>query len=51
FDKQYVREFLESTTWDKNSPPPELPEEIVVRTREKYIEAFERLSGREFPWR
>ena len=51
FDKQYVREFLESTTWDKNSSPPELPEEIVVRTREKYIEAFERLSGREFPWR
>ena len=51
FDKQYVREFLESTTWDKNSPPPELPEEIVARTREKYIEAFERLSGSKFAWR
>lgn len=51
FDKQFVREWLESTTWDKNSPPPELPPEIVNKTREKYIDAFERLSGQTFKWR
>ncbi|MCO6459461.1 MAG: phosphoribosylaminoimidazolesuccinocarboxamide synthase [Pirellulaceae bacterium] len=51
FDKQYVREWLETTDWDKNSPPPEMPDEIVARTRDKYIEAYERLSGRTFPWR
>ena len=45
FDKQFVREWLDSTTWDKNSPPPELPPEIIEKTREKYIDAFERLSG------
>jgi phosphoribosylaminoimidazole-succinocarboxamide synthase len=48
FDKQFLREWLETTGWDKNSPPPELPEEIVLRTREKYVEAFERLTGRKF---
>jgi len=51
FDKQFVREWLDSTTWDKNSPPPELPTEIVDKTREKYIDAFERLSGQTFKWR
>ena len=51
FDKQFVREWLDSTTWDKNSPPPELPPEIVDKTREKYIDAFERLSGQTFKWR
>ncbi len=51
FDKQFVREYLESTTWDKNSEPPELPEDIVSKTREKYVEAFERLTGETFPWR
>ena len=51
FDKQFVREWLDSTTWDKNSPPPELPAEIVAKTREKYIDAFERLSGQTFKWR
>ncbi|MDB2687243.1 phosphoribosylaminoimidazolesuccinocarboxamide synthase [Mariniblastus sp.] len=51
FDKQFVREWLDSTTWDKNSPPPELPPEIVEITREKYIDAFERLSGQTFKWR
>ncbi|MBI1345956.1 phosphoribosylaminoimidazolesuccinocarboxamide synthase [bacterium] len=45
FDKQFVRDWLESTTWDKNSPPPELPELIVERTREKYLEAYEKLTG------
>ena len=51
FDKQFVRDWLESTTWDKNSPPPEMPAEIVTRTREKYIEAYERLTGADFPWK
>ncbi len=51
FDKQFVREYLETTTWDKNSPPPELPAEIVSKTRAKYIEAFERLSGLTFAWK
>jgi len=51
FDKQFVREWLDSTDWDKNSAPPELPEEIVVKTREKYIDAYERLSGQTFAWK
>ncbi len=50
FDKQFVREFLETTDWDKNSPPPELPNEIVAKTREKYILAYERLTGLKFKW-
>ena len=48
FDKQFVRDWLSSTDWDKNSPPPALPEEIVVKTREKYVEAYERLKGEPF---
>ncbi|MEZ6058336.1 MAG: phosphoribosylaminoimidazolesuccinocarboxamide synthase [Planctomycetaceae bacterium] len=51
FDKQFVRDWLESTTWDKNSPPPPLPPEVITRTREKYIEAYERLSQSAFPWK
>ncbi len=51
YDKQFVREYLETTTWDKNSPPPELPAEIVDRTRSKYIEAFEQLTGSKFAWK
>jgi phosphoribosylaminoimidazole-succinocarboxamide synthase len=50
FDKQFVRDWLETTSWDKNSPPPTLPDEIVAKTREKYVEAFERLSGEKFAW-
>lgn len=46
FDKQYIRDYLESTNWDKNSPPPPLPEEIVIKTREKYLEAYTRLTGK-----
>ncbi len=45
FDKQFVRDWLEGSGWDKNSPPPQLPPEVVAGTRSKYIEAFERLSG------
>jgi phosphoribosylaminoimidazole-succinocarboxamide synthase len=48
FDKQFVRDWLETTGWDKNSPPPELPPEVVARTRAKYIEAYERLTGQQF---
>jgi phosphoribosylaminoimidazole-succinocarboxamide synthase len=48
FDKQFVRDWLETTGWDKNSPPPMLPDGVVVRTRQKYVEAYERLTGRAF---
>jgi phosphoribosylaminoimidazole-succinocarboxamide synthase len=48
FDKQFVRDWLETTGWDKASPPPALSEEVVARTREKYVEAFERLTGGAF---
>jgi phosphoribosylaminoimidazole-succinocarboxamide synthase len=51
FDKQFVRDWLTSVGWDKNSPPPELPDDVVRRTREKYIEAHERLSGQQFAWK
>jgi phosphoribosylaminoimidazole-succinocarboxamide synthase len=46
FDKQFVRDWLESTSWDKNSPPPPLPDDIVEKTRAKYVEAYERLTGK-----
>ncbi len=51
FDKQFVRDYLEQTGWDKNSPPPELPPEIVQKTREKYIEAYEQITAEPFPWK
>jgi phosphoribosylaminoimidazole-succinocarboxamide synthase len=51
FDKQFVREYLETTGWDKNSDPPHLPKDIVSRTRQKYIEAYERLTESRFPWK
>ncbi len=44
FDKQYVRDYLESLGWDKRPPAPSLPAEVVARTREKYLEAFRRLT-------
>jgi phosphoribosylaminoimidazole-succinocarboxamide synthase len=44
FDKQYLRDWLESVGWDKQSPPPELPPEVVARTAAKYREALERLT-------
>jgi phosphoribosylaminoimidazole-succinocarboxamide synthase len=46
FDKQFLRDYLLSLEWDKNPPAPELPEEIIRKTREKYLEAFQRLVGR-----
>lgn len=45
FDKQFVRDYLESIGWNKQPPAPRLPEDVVKRTAEKYIEAFERLTG------
>jgi phosphoribosylaminoimidazole-succinocarboxamide synthase len=45
FDKQFVRDWLETTAWDKNSPPPALPAEVIVATADKYREAFTRLTG------
>lgn len=51
YDKQFVRDWLEGTDWDKNSPPPELPPDIVSKTREKYIEAYERLTDATFAWK
>jgi phosphoribosylaminoimidazole-succinocarboxamide synthase len=48
YDKQFVRDYLESVGWDKRPPAPTLPEDVVRRTREKYIEAFERITGKRF---
>jgi len=45
FDKQFVRDYLEALRWDKRPPGPELPPDVVARTLEKYVEAFERLRG------
>lgn len=45
FDKQFVRDYLTSTDWDKNSPPPELPPDIVQKTVDRYKEALERIAG------
>ena len=46
YDKQYVRDYLESIHWNKQPPVPSLPSDVVARTREKYLEAFRRLTGR-----
>jgi phosphoribosylaminoimidazole-succinocarboxamide synthase len=46
FDKQFVRDWLERTAWDKGSPPPPLPRDVVDETRTKYLEALARLTGR-----
>ena len=47
FDKQFVRDYLERIHWNKQPPVPSLPEDVVERTRDKYLEAFRRLTGRE----
>jgi phosphoribosylaminoimidazole-succinocarboxamide synthase len=47
FDKQFVRDYLERIKWNKQPPVPSLPDDVVVKTREKYVEAFQRLTGRE----
>jgi phosphoribosylaminoimidazole-succinocarboxamide synthase len=48
FDKQYVRDWASSTGWDRNPPAPEIPDDVVARTREKYVEAYERVTGESF---
>jgi phosphoribosylaminoimidazole-succinocarboxamide synthase len=47
FDKQYVRDYLEQIRWNKQPPVPSLPDDVVARTREKYLEAYRRITGRE----
>ena len=48
FDKQPLRDWLEGTGWDKTPPPPALPAEVIAATRTRYVEAYERLTGRSF---
>ena len=48
FDKQYVRDWLSNLDWNKEPPPPTLPDEVVEGTRRRYIEAYERITGRSF---
>ncbi|MGE5309402.1 MAG: phosphoribosylaminoimidazolesuccinocarboxamide synthase [Deltaproteobacteria bacterium] len=48
FDKQFVRDYLEGLDWDKNPPAPNLPEDIILKTSEKYLEAYKRLTGKQF---
>ncbi len=47
FDKQFVRDYLEEIRWNKQPPVPALPEDVVVRTRDKYLEAYRRLTGQD----
>jgi phosphoribosylaminoimidazole-succinocarboxamide synthase len=49
FDKQYVRDYLEAIGWNKQPPVPTLPDDVVARTRAKYLEAYERLTGHPLP--
>jgi phosphoribosylaminoimidazole-succinocarboxamide synthase len=48
FDKQYVRDYLDESGWDHNPPGPALPAEVIQNTRAKYVEAYERITGRDF---
>ncbi|MCP4715902.1 MAG: phosphoribosylaminoimidazolesuccinocarboxamide synthase [Deltaproteobacteria bacterium] len=48
YDKQFVRDYLSSLDWDKNPPPPALPDDIIKKTTGRYIEAYERLTGNSF---
>ena len=47
FDKQYVRDYLEQIRWNKQPPVPSLPDDVIARTRQKYVEAYRRLTGKE----
>jgi phosphoribosylaminoimidazole-succinocarboxamide synthase len=49
FDKQYVRDWASGTGWDRTPPAPPIPEDVVASTREKYVEAYERITGEPFP--
>jgi phosphoribosylaminoimidazole-succinocarboxamide synthase len=48
FDKQFVRDWASSTGWDRTPPAPAIPDDVVARTREKYVEAYERITGEPF---
>jgi phosphoribosylaminoimidazole-succinocarboxamide synthase len=48
FDKQYVRDWASSTGWDRNPPAPPIPDDVVAQTRQKYVEAYERVTGEPF---
>jgi len=48
FDKQYVRDWLDASGWDHNPPAPQLPDDVVAATRQRYVEAYEKVSGRPF---
>ena len=48
FDKQFVRDWLDTAGWNHEPPPPDLPEDVVAATRQRYLEAYERISGRPF---
>ncbi len=49
YDKQFVRDWLTGSGWDKVSPPPEIPADVVAATRDRYVTAYEKLTGRRFP--
>lgn len=51
FDKQFVRDWLLASDWDRQSEPPALPESIIEQTREKYIEAYEKITSQSFEWK
>ena len=48
FDKQYLRDYLISSGWDRESPPPALPDEVVAKTRGRYLDAYSRITGKDF---
>jgi len=48
FDKQFVRDYLIKTGWDKNSTPPNLPKEVIIETEKKYIEAYKKITGNKY---
>jgi len=47
FDKQFVRDYLETLDWDKTPPAPSLPDEVIEKTSEKYHEAYKRITGKD----
>ncbi|MBS3734185.1 MAG: phosphoribosylaminoimidazolesuccinocarboxamide synthase [Phycisphaerae bacterium] len=50
FDKQFVRDYLDKIKFDRTPPAPPLPPEVIQKTRDKYVEAYTRLTGQDFPW-
>ena len=49
YDKQFVRDYLETLAWDKTPPAPSLPDDVIRKTSAKYLEAYARLTGSELP--